>query len=118
MRNQLDDVSAMTAALLRAHGEELTETILTYLRKDEAARIIFLMCNGATTQASIVAELTERGIKGGSPGQVTRKLEKLANEYHLVSVNHRRQGSKVYRRTQIASALQIERKLDKAGLSL
>ncbi|KAB1661928.1 hypothetical protein F8O07_08615 [Pseudoclavibacter sp. CFCC 13796] len=118
MRNQLDDVSAMTAALLRANGEELSEAILDYLSKDEAARIIFLMCDGATTQATIVAGLGARKIKGGSAAQITRKLEKLAKDYHLIAPDHRRAGSKVYRRTQIATALSIERKLLKAGFTL
>ncbi len=118
MRNQLDDVSAVTAALLRTGGGKAKAEILAFLEKDEAARVIFLMCNGETTQATIVEELKKRGVSGGSAPAVSRKLEKLFNEYHLVAPDHRRQRSKVYRRTTIATALHIERELNKMNLSL
>lgn len=118
IRNQLDDVSAVTSALLRAGGTKPKAEILGFLEKDQAARLVFLMCDGETTQAAIVEELTRRGIPGGSRAGVSRKLEVLFNEYHLIAPDHRLHRSKVYRRTTIATALHIERDLNKSGLGL
>jgi hypothetical protein len=116
MRNQLEDVSAVTGALLRAGSDSFVADTLAYLTNNEAARLIFLQSNGTVSQAEIVANLRERGVPGGSPRGVSERLVVLTHDYHLLSLDHRTGNRKVYRKTEVARVLQIERKLAKAGL--
>lgn len=118
MRNQLDDVSSITAALLRNGAEELAEQIVEYLTADEAARRVFLMSDGMTTQADILSALQTGGIAGGSGAGVSRRIDRLVNDFHLLAHDRRAGNSKVYRRTEVARALHIERRLKKLGLGL
>jgi len=117
MRNQLEDVSAVTAALLRAGSGSFVADTMAYLIKDEVARLIFLLSDGKVSQAEIVATLKERGIRGGSSRGVSERLGVLTHDHHLLSLDHRTGNRKVYRKTEVARVLQIERKLSKAGLA-
>lgn len=115
MRNQLDDVSAMTAALLRSSAGA-TKQILDRMKKDKVARYVYLLSDGKNTQAEIVTILTELGVKGGSRSGVSRKIEVLTEDFHLLAPDHRTSKGSVHRKTEIARALHVDRELKNLGL--
>lgn len=115
MRNQLDDVASMTAALLRANPG-LTQEVVAYLRRDDAARKIYLLVDGVLSQGEILTRLKAVNVKGASLGGVSRRMEILTDEYHVLAPDHRTAKGKVYRKTEIARALHIDRELKKLGI--
>lgn len=115
MRNQLDDVASMTAALLRSNPQ-MSKEVLEFLSKDTVARCIYLLTDGTTSQTEIVKALEAKKIKGGTRSGVSRKIEILTQDYHLLARDHRSGKSNVYRKTEIASALHIDRLLTRQGL--
>lgn len=118
LRIEVEDMSAMTEALLRGGNASIADELITYLSRDESARLVFLLADGVRTQAEIAAEISARGVRGGSQPTVSRKLEQLAHDHHLLLLDRRQGRSNVYRKSKVSAALHIERKLKAAGLGL
>jgi arginine repressor len=72
---------------------------------------VFLAVDGVRSQTEILAGLKSSKLKGASAPTVSRKIETLQHELHLIElVDHRAKG-KVHRRTNLDRILGISRKL-------
>jgi len=111
LRAKVDDLGAMTETLVRAQSKDLVKAIVSKFASDPTLTAVFLAVDGVRSQTEILAGLKSSKLKGGSAPTVSRKIETLQHELHLIElVDHRAKG-KVYRRTNLDRILGISRKL-------
>jgi hypothetical protein len=111
LRSRVEQLEGLTETLVRAQSSELVKSILDHLASDRALREVFLRVDGRRAQNEIVAELKQAGVRGASPATVSRKLETLLNELHLVELVDRTAKGNVYRRSNLDRILGISRSL-------
>jgi hypothetical protein len=112
LRARVEELGGMTEILVRASSEELVASMLGRFADDKALREVFLRADGVRSQGEILEQLREDGVPG-SAATVSRKLELLANELHLVELVDRTAKGKVYRRTGLDRILGISRSLER-----
>jgi outer membrane PBP1 activator LpoA protein len=111
LRSQVDDLAGMTETLVRAQSKELVKAIMAKFAGDPALSAVFLAVDGVASQTEILTQLKRGKLKGASPATISRKIETLANELHLIElVDHCAKG-KIYKRTNLDRILGISRKL-------
>jgi hypothetical protein len=111
LRAQVDDLGAMTETLVRAQSKDLVTTVIERFTADATLSAVFLAVDGVASQTEILTQLKRAKLKGASQATISRKIETLANELHLIElVDHRAKG-KIYKRTNLDRILGISRKL-------
>jgi DNA-binding transcriptional ArsR family regulator len=111
MRDELEEQGAMIDALVRASGPELRSAILNEMDGDAVLREVFLLIDGSHSQSDIIEELSSRGMRGVSQANVSRKMDRLENELHLIIRTRRRSSGVVFKTTRLDRALGISREL-------
>src|SRR5690349_8286420 len=112
IRQELEDIKAMTGALLHAQAS-VAPAILKRLNSDEALREAFLLVDGVQSQSQIQVALKARGIKGASVGAISAKFDELANDLNLIVYDRTTKAGRVYRKSTLDGALKISRTLAK-----
>jgi hypothetical protein len=97
-------------SLVRAQGKELVEAMVARLTADEILRNVFLAVDGKRSQSEIV-ERVKRSGKSGSNATISRKVEVLVQEMHLIELADRTAKGKIYKRTKLDRILGISRRL-------
>ena len=113
MRYELEEVGEMVNALVRMNARELKPQLLAEMKQDPALADVFLLVDGATSQGEILKRLQGRGNKGASAASVSRKLDRLAKELHLIHFASRNKTGNVYRLTRLAEVLGLRRAIER-----
>jgi hypothetical protein len=111
LRAKVDDLGAMTETLVRAQSKDLVTAIIERLTTDAALSAVFLAVDGVASQTEILTQLKRAKLKGASQATISRKIETLANELHLIELVDYRAKGKIYKRTNLDRILGISRKL-------
>lgn len=112
LRARVEELGGMTETLVRASSKELVASMLGRFSDDKTLRAVFLRVDGVRSQSELVEQLRKDG-DGGSSATVSRKLELLANELHLIELVDRTAKGKVYRRSGLDRILGISRSLER-----
>lgn len=111
LRARVEELGGMTETLVRSSSKELVSSMLGRFADDTTLREVFLRVDGARSQGEILEQLRKDRVPG-SAATVSRKLDVLANELHLVELVDRTAHGKVYRRTGLDRILGISRSLE------
>jgi hypothetical protein len=114
MRYELEEVGEMVDALVRMNARDLKPQVLAEMKQDPSLAEVFLLVDGVTSQGEILKRLKNRGNKGASAASVSRKLEHLSKELHLIHFASRNKTGNVYRLTRLAEVLGIRRALGRS----
>jgi hypothetical protein len=112
LRARVEELGGMTETLVRASSKELVASVLNRFAEDKTLRDVFLRVDGVRSQGEIVDQLRKDG-GSGSAATVSRKLDLLANELHLIELVDRTAKGKVYRRSGLDRILGISRSLER-----
>jgi Arginine repressor, DNA binding domain len=112
LRAKVDDLGAMTETLVRAQSKELVKGIIETFGTDPALTATFLAVDGIRSQKEIVERLQEAKIKGASNPTVSRKIDILQHNLHLIELADRNAKGKIYKRTNLDRILGISRSLE------
>jgi flagellin-specific chaperone FliS len=113
LRVQVDDIGAMTETLVRAQSKELEAAMMERFEKDSVLKAVFLLVDAKRSQSEIAEQVGKSSKKGGTNATISRKIEILSEEMHLIElVDHKAKG-KIYKRTKLDRILHISRKLEK-----
>lgn len=113
LRARVDELGAMTETLVRAQSTELVVSMLDRFAADATLKAIFLAVDGTRSQTEILEGLRGKAAKGASKATVSRKLDTLERELHMIELIDRTAKGKIYRRTNLDRILGISRKLEK-----
>lgn len=117
LRQEVEEHGAILSSILRSQAPHLREEILAAMRKDPTLAAILLAVDGQKTQGEILTLVAAQGHKSANLAGVSRRMERLANDFGLISLAKRRGSAKVYRRTVLDKALRISRTVEKDGLA-
>lgn len=112
MRARLEGIEHRQEMLVRAHADEILQTIWHFIDKDETLGEVFLLVNGKRTQQDIVAALKQNRISASQP-TVSRKLKKLMNELELVEVVDRDATGATLRKSDLNKILHLTPKVER-----
>ena len=115
LRDEIEEQGDMIAALVRATGSEVKKQLLEEMNSDSALAEVFLLVDGNRSQGEMLKKLQEQKSKGASAATVSRKLDRLSNDLHLIHYVRRAATGKVYRRSRLDQTLGISRSLAKKG---
>ena len=113
LRVQVDDIGAMTETLVRSQGKELEATMMDRFKKDPVLTAVFLLVDAKRSQSEIVEKVGRSSGKGGTNSTISRKIEILSEEMHLIELADHKAKGKIYKRTKLDRILGISRKLEK-----
>ena len=113
LRSRVEELGAMTETLVRAQSGPLLVAMLDRLTKDPTLRAVLLSVDGTRSQNEILDELRRARVPGASAATVSRKLETLANDLHLIELRARTSKGKIYGRTNVDRILGVSRALEK-----
>jgi hypothetical protein len=111
LRARVDELGAMTETLVRAQSGDLIAALLERFSGDASLKAVFLAVNGERSQSEILSSLKPEGLKGASAATVSRKLDSLESELHLIELVDRTAKGKIYRRANLDRILGISRRL-------
>jgi hypothetical protein len=111
LRDEVEEQGDMIDTLVRMSARELKAEILKEMKQDPILAEIFLLVDGARSQGEILKILQERNSKGVSSATISRKLERLQKDLHLIHFVRRVQAGNVYRRGRLDQVLGISRAL-------
>lgn len=111
LRARVDELGAMTETLVRAQSSDLIAVMLERFSADASLKAVFLAIDGERSQTEILALLKTKGLKGASAATVSRKLDSLEGELHLIELVDRTAKGKIYRRANLDRILGISRRL-------
>jgi hypothetical protein len=111
LRAKVNDLGLLTETLVRAQGHDLTEAMMQRFKEDATLRAVFGAVDGKRSQTEILDALKKAGTRGASPATVSRKIDTLQHELHLIELVQVTGKGKIYRRTSLNRILGISRKL-------
>jgi arginine repressor len=103
----------MTETLVRAQSRQLVTAMLDRFTGDAALKAVFLNVDGNRSQNEILDALRSARVQGASAATVSRKLDVLAHELHLIELRDRTAKGKIYARTNLDRILGISRALER-----
>lgn len=111
LRAKVDDLGVLTETLVRAQSRDLVKAIMDKLSADASLCAVFLAVDGVRSQTDILSSLKRTKLKGASPATVSRKIDVLQHELHLIELAAVTAKGKIYRRTNLNRILGISRQL-------
>jgi hypothetical protein len=113
LRSRVEEIGGMTEALVRAQSGDLVKAILERFESDLSLKSTFLAVDGERSQGEILEILKRANMKGASAATVSRKMETLEKELHLIELSNRTAKGKIYVRTNLDRILGISRRFEK-----
>jgi hypothetical protein len=113
IRMRIEGIAHTQEVLIRAHAEAIEKEIWEWMDRDSTLAQVYLLVDGRRSQTEIVATMQKAGVDGASHASVSRKMEILSKELHLVELSDHTKSGKTYKRTAIDRILRIGRKLEK-----
>ena len=99
--------------LVRAQGKEIQTQALDAFQVDPMLTRVYMLIDGKRTQQEIADALREYGRPGEKAMLVSRKLDRLYRELHLVELVDQPGKGKVYTKARVDRILGISRQLAK-----
>jgi DNA-binding transcriptional ArsR family regulator len=112
IRARVEGIEHRQEMLVRAHSDEILETVWGYIDKDELLAEVYLLVDGKRTQQDIVAALNRKGSSASQP-TVSRRLAKLKNELGLVEVAERDASGATLRKSDLDKILHLTPKVER-----
>ncbi|HXE98741.1 MAG TPA: hypothetical protein VN458_00175 [Solirubrobacterales bacterium] len=112
LRSRVEDIGGMTEVLVRAQ-RDLVQELVFRLGDDLALKATFLAVDGQRSQGEILEVLKKNKTHGASHATVSRKIEILEKDLHLIELVDRTAKGKVYKRSRLDEILGISRRLEK-----
>jgi hypothetical protein len=113
LRSRVEEIGGMTEALVRAQSGELIRAMLERFDSDASLKSTFLAVDGQRSQGEILEVLERAKTKGASAATVSRKIDTLEKELHLIELSNRTAKGKIYKRTNLDRILGISRRFEK-----
>lgn len=116
VRLELEQQGSMLDAMVR-YTPDIKKHITDEIQKDPLLVLIFQLVGTGLSQKEIIAELRRRKAAKTSDATVSRRIEKLRADLHVIVGVGFKDGSPMYGYSRLARALSIQRtvgKLDKA----
>lgn len=113
LRSRVEEIGGMTEALVRAQSGELINAMLERFDSDTSLKSTFLAVDGQRSQGEILEILRRAKTQGASAATVSRKIETLEKELHLIELSNRTAKGKIYKRTNLDRILGISRRFEK-----
>jgi hypothetical protein len=112
IRSRIETIERTQDILVRAEARNILPAIEKAFKADPLLARIYLAVDGVKTQSDIVEEIKMSGhrVSGAS---VSRKLEKLEKDFHLVDLADRTKAGKVYRKGELERILRLSRRVEK-----
>jgi hypothetical protein len=112
IRARVEGIEHRQEMLVRAHADEILQTVWEYLDKDETLAEVYLLVDGKRTQGDILAALKKKGIAASQP-TVSRKLTTLSTELGLVEIGDRDAAGTVYAKSELDRILHLTAKVER-----
>jgi hypothetical protein len=112
MRARLEGIEHRQEMLVRAHADEILDTVWEYIDNDPMLGTIYLHVDGKRTQKEIVAVLNKKGVTIDQ-SSVSRKLNKLRNDLGLVEIADRDATGAVLRKSDLDKILHLTPKVER-----
>ncbi len=113
IRDRLDVIEHTQEVLVRLEHQAFWSELVSIFDKDPHLAQIFLLADGTRTQREIVAALkANQSFKGATEATVSRKLDKLRDELHLVRVIDSKNGH-VHAHLPVVRILGLKRKVSR-----
>jgi hypothetical protein len=112
LRAKVDDLGAMTETLVRAQSKDLVKAMMEKFATDPALTATFLAVDGNRSQNEILSHIKACGAEGASKATVSRKIDALEGELHMIELGDRNAKGKIYKRTNLDRILGISRRLE------
>lgn len=111
IRDRLDVIEHTQEVLVRLQHQLFWDDLIPIFEKDPLLAQVFLLADGTRTQREIVAALkASNQSKGATEATVSRKLDKLRDDLHLVRVIDAAKGH-VYAQLPVVRILGLKRKV-------
>lgn len=111
IRDRLDVIEHTQEVLVRLQHQLFWDDLIPIFEKDPLLAQIFLLADGTRTQREIVATLKDGSqVKGATEATVSRKLDKLRDELHLLRVIDTAKGH-VHAQLPVVRILGLKRKV-------
>lgn len=94
--------------LVRAEARQIVDPFLDAVRADPVLGRIYLEVDGTKSQNEIAAALRT------SPATVSRKLDALEKDWHLIVLKDRTKDGKLYERAPVERILNLSRRVTRA----
>lgn len=114
LRSRVDELGLMTETLVRAQSKDLMEAVMARFDGDLALKAVFMSVDGVRSQNEILTRLKKASLKGASKATVSRKIESLEHELHLIVLLDRTAKGKIYKKTNIDEILGVSRRLERS----
>lgn len=114
LRSRVDELGLMTETLVRAQSKDLMEAVMARFDGDPALKAVFMSVDGVRSQNEILTRLKKASLKGASKATVSRKIEGLEHELHLIVLADRTAKGKIYKKTTIDKILGVSRRLERS----
>lgn len=112
IRARVEGIEHRQEMLVRAHSDEILQTVWDYIDKDPVLAEVYLLVDDMRTQQDIVDALQQKGESASQP-TVSRKLAKLNNELGLVEIGDRDAAGTVYKKSELDRILHLTPKVEK-----
>lgn len=111
VRMRIEAIEHTQEVLIRAHAEAIEKEIWEHMGEDDVLAQVYLLVDGHRSQKDIVEVMQAQGASGASHASVSRRIERLSKELHLIELAEQTKAGKTYRRTALDRILSISRKL-------
>jgi Arginine repressor, DNA binding domain len=112
LRSRVEELGGLTEAMLRTQAKEMTQDLVFRLGDDLPLKATFLAVDGQRSQGEILEVLKKTNIRGASQATVSRKIDVLEKEMHLIELSTRTAKGKIYKRAKLDEILGISRRLE------
>jgi hypothetical protein len=117
VRARLDAIEHTQDVLVRAERNQILPDIMTAFEKDPLLMQIYLLVDGVLTQQEIGRALQRQGLPGDKAAMVSRRLDQLYRDLHLVELVEHSGKGKIYRKAALDRILGITRQLERQRLA-
>lgn len=112
IRARIEGIEHTQEVLVRAHAKAILAEVDARFDADPILKAIYLLIDGTRTQQELVALLAGEGHTVSQP-TVSRKIDVLRKDLHLVEVDTRTRAGETYKKTAVDRILGITRRLER-----
>lgn len=113
INSRVHSIESTQEMLLRAQAERIVNPFLERLTSDPVLGWVYLEVDGAKSQNDISGALSKRGHPASAP-TVSRKLEELEKDWHLIVLKDRTKSGKLYDKGAGERVLGLSRRVERA----
>jgi hypothetical protein len=112
IRSRIETIERTQEILVRAEARNIVPALEQAFGADPLLARIYLAVDGTKTQSQILADLKAAG-HAASSASVSRKLDRLEKDFHLIDLADRTKAGKIYRKGELERILRLSRRVEK-----